>query len=109
MANTELSPAGSIARHFNRSAGAVLQARADGQSILFTLENGQARLDAYGPGIVRVRVGLDDMLNERSSYAVIGKPYPSAGFTWKAEPAGWSWRSSHLTVRVDSAAFRLRF
>ena len=109
MANTELSPAGSIARHFNRSAGAVLQARADGQSILFTLENGQARLDAYGPGIVRVRVGLDDMLNERSSYAVIGKPDPSAGFTWKAEPAGWSWRSSHLTVRVDSAAFRLRF
>ncbi len=103
------TPSGKPSKHRNRSAGAVLSARAVPGGALFELDNGQARLDAWGPALVRVRVSLDGELDERLSYAVCGQPSGGEAFALREVADGWSFSGPGLRVLVARKAFRLRF
>lgn len=80
-----------------------------GASLNITLDNGHARLSAYGPSLVRVQVALDGPVPVRRSYAVVATASETAGFVLSESAWGWTWSSAGLVLRITRAAFRLRF
>ncbi len=96
-------------RNANRTAGGVLTADVQAGGVNFLLDNGHARLDVYGDGLVRVRVSLDEPIVERPSYAVVIQPAREALFTLKEKADGWRWQSDSLVVSISKKAFRLSF
>ncbi len=103
------APAPPPRKHRHRAAGAVTAHRAEGAGFVLDLDNGQARLDWYGPRLIRVRVALDGPVAERRSYAVVAGPDAEAfaGVAVSETDGELLFRGPEAVLRVRTDAFRV--